>query len=77
MRRHNLIMGFWDRIDVICAKTELSRAEIARKMNRARTTLYRRNGGMDALTLARFCAVTGADANWLLGIGGKEYGKTL
>lgn len=69
MRQHNFIMGFWDRVDAICAKTELSRAEIARKMNRARTTLYRRDGGMDALTLGRFCAVTKTDANWLLGIG--------
>lgn len=77
MRSKYYIYGFWDKVDTVCIKSGLTKKEIARRMGRDRRILYARDGGMDAMTLARFCAVTGADANWLLGIGGKEYGKTV
>lgn len=70
MRQSNYICGFWDRVEAVILKSGCSRAELANRMGRHRHTLYRREGGgMDALTLARFCAVTQTDANWLLGIG--------
>ena len=72
MRRAYIIMGFWDRIEAVCLKADISKNEIARRMGVHRHTIYRREGqGMDALTLARFCAVTGADANYLLGLSRK------
>lgn len=77
MRAKNYIYGFWDRVNTVCIKSGLTKTEIARRMGRNRKICYARDGGMDAMTLGRFCVITGADANWLLGIGGKKDGKTI
>lgn len=63
-----LINGFWDRVDEVILSQELTKAEIARRMKCNRKTLYARDSAMNPLYLARFCTVTGADANYLLGI---------
>ena len=44
--------------------------ELARQIGCDHKTLYGNDGTLSPLYLARFCAITGTDANWLLGIGG-------
>lgn len=66
------IQGFRERLEQACYDTGLSKAEIARRCGFSRkiladtSSLYMMRSGH----LAKFCAVTGTDANWLLGIKG-------
>lgn len=63
------IQGFRDRLDEACADSGLTKIEIARRCGFDRKVLFPSTGQM--LTsghVARFCAVTKIDANWLLGI---------
>lgn len=71
MKRRILIEGFWDRVDSVCYKSGLSKLEIARRIGCDRKTLMqsRMNGAMmNSGYLAKFCAVTGASADYLLGL---------
>ena len=73
MKRRGCIRGFWDRLEVAVIKTGLSKAEITRRMGVDRKTLYSSTAeNMGALNVAKFCAVTKTDANWLLGLRGGE-----
>lgn len=53
----------------------MSRTEITKKMGASRKLLMPNNilgHQLSALYIARFCAVTNTDANWLLGITGRR-----
>ena len=67
-RKSNYIEGFYERMDQICYEQNCSKQDIAERMGYDRKALYPSQDGWGALKLARFCAVTGADANWLLGL---------
>lgn len=71
-RRSNNIRGFYERMEEACFNSGLSKLEITRRMGYDRKSLYESSGGWGVLKLARFCAVTGADANYLLGITGRS-----
>lgn len=64
MRNH--IRGMAERVDQVCFETGLTKAQICKQMGFDRKALYA--SGFSVLKLARFCAVTGTDANWLLGL---------
>lgn len=70
------IQGFWDRVDEVCAEDGRQKHEIVKAMGGAnRKILYegeQRNHMLSAFHLARFCAVTGASADYLLGLKRKE-----
>lgn len=53
-------------------RSGLTKAEITRRMRVERKVLYRGidDRDMNCLYVARFCSVTGTDANWLLGLKG-------
>ena len=71
MRVKGHIEGFWDRIEVAVARSGMSKREITDRMCVNRKLLYgtdREN--ISSLYVAKFCAVTGTDANWLLGLKG-------
>ena len=69
MKRKSHIKGFWDRFDDAVYRSGLSKYEIARRIGCNRKTLYRtENQNMNALYVAKFCAITKTDANWLLGL---------
>ena len=67
MNRKNYINGFFERVDQVCFESGLTRSEICKRMGYDRKALYE-SSGFSTLKLARFCAVTGTDANWLLGL---------
>ena len=67
-RTKSLIEGFWDRINEVIDNQGLSKAELARRIGCDRKSLYDRDRALNTLYLARFCAVTNADANYLLGV---------
>lgn len=71
MKKGILIEGFWDRVDSVCYKSGLSKTEIARRIGCNRKALMQNqmNGAMmNSGYLAKFCAVTGASADYLLGL---------
>lgn len=68
MKNEPLLRDFWERIDIAIDASGKSKSRIAREMNVNRKSLMCRDNGMHSRTLAAFCAVTGADANWLLGL---------
>lgn len=67
MNRHQQVEGLWERVEQACFETELTKREICKRMGFDRKSLYD-SSGFSVLKLARFCAVTGTDANWLLGL---------
>ena len=67
-RPRTLIEGFWDRIDETLEENNIKKSQVARMIGCDRKTIYNRETTMNPLYIARFCAVTGADTNWLLGI---------
>lgn len=70
-RKQKLIEGFWDRVEEVVYNTGLSKCEIARRMGGERKLLITgkaENRMLSAGYVASFCAVTGTDANWLLGV---------
>lgn len=69
-RTNNLIYGFWDRLDEVCEQSGMTKAEISRRMGIDRKTLYNTCGSksMNSGYLAKFCGVTGASADYLLGL---------
>ena len=73
MKKRGYVEGFWDRVDVVCARSGMSKQEITMRMGVNRKLLYGSDrANISSLYLARFCAVTGADANWMLGLKGSE-----
>ncbi len=70
MKRITLIHGFWERVDIACHNAGLTKAEAARRMGKDRHALCNthHSDGMSTSTLLRFCRVTGASADWLLGL---------
>jgi hypothetical protein len=69
MRQNTYIEGFQERLQEACAKTGLSKAEIARQCNFDRKNFYPgQHVMMCPAYIARFCSFTGTDANWLLGV---------
>lgn len=68
MNKCSMIYGFWDRVDAASAASGKSKEQIARLMGCERKVLYARGGTMHAVYLARFCAVTGVSADYLLGL---------
>ena len=72
MRRNNLIYGFWDRMEEAMFKSGMTKLEISRRMGVDRKTLYAPHDrrSLNSGYLARFCAVTGVSADWLLGLKG-------
>lgn len=69
------IEGFWDRINSVCEDSGLTKGVIARRTGLDRKTLYPQhpNQMMSSAYLAKFCAATGADANWILVISGTDH----
>ena len=73
MKKRGYVEGFWDRVNVVCARSGMSKQEITMRMGVNRKLLYGSDrANISSLYLARFCAVTGADANWMLGLKGSE-----
>ena len=74
MRRIRGLQGFWDRMEEAVIRSGLTKVEISKRMRVDRKTLYRGDDerDMNCLYVVRFCAVTGTDANWLLGLKGSE-----
>lgn len=69
-KQRTLIEGFWDRANI--AMEGRSKKELAEQIGCDRKTLYGSYGTLSPVYLARLCVLTGTDANWLLGIKGKE-----
>ena len=69
-KQKTLIEGFWDRANKVMEGK--NKAELARRIGCNRKTLYGSYGTMSPVYLARFCVLTGTDANWLLGIKGEQ-----
>jgi hypothetical protein len=69
MKKNTYIKGFHERLDKACHNSGLSKAEIARRGGFDRKTLHPLpHQMMGSAYIAKFCAVTGTDANWLLGV---------
>ena len=62
------IYGFWDRLNGVVKESGMSKAKIAEKIGCNRKVLTDQGGTLSPLYLARFCVVTGASADYLLGI---------
>ena len=72
MKRIGHIEGFWERVEIAVGRSGMSKIEITNRMGVNRKFLYgtdREN--ISSLHLAKFCAVTNTDANWLLGLKGE------
>lgn len=70
--KKTLIEGFWDRVDETLEENNIKKSQVAKLIGCNRKTIYSREGTMNPLYIAKFCAVTGTDANWLLGIKGRK-----
>lgn len=70
MKRRVYIDGFVERLEKACENTGLSKSEIARRCGINRKQLARKSSMfmMNSGDVAKFCAGTGTDANWLLGV---------
>lgn len=69
MKKRGYVEGFWDRINVAVRQSGLSKREITDRMGVERKLLYGTDrANISALNLAKFCAITGTDANWMLGL---------
>jgi hypothetical protein len=69
MKQKLYIQGFHERLHQACLDTGLPKTEIARRCNFDRRILNPAPYTMmTPVYIARFCAVTGTDANWLLGV---------
>ena len=70
MRRLKFIEGFTEKLEEACQATGLPKTEIAKRCGFDRKQLMRMANPcvMNSFDVARFCAVTKTDANWLLGV---------
>ena len=74
------IRGFWERMEEAVTSCGLSKCEIARRCGFDRKVLmdYRNHDRMiSSGYLARFCAVTGVSADWILGLSNMKLGGAL
>lgn len=64
------IEGFYERLDEACHRYGKSKAAIAKQCGFDRKNLIagHDNRMMCSGYVAKFCALTGTDANWLLGV---------
>lgn len=62
------IYGFYERVDQACIESGFSKMKIARRCGFDRKILCPRDGMMHATYIAKFCAVVGVSADWLLGL---------
>lgn len=61
--------GYDERVNRAIVETGMSKAEVARKMGCDKKTVHTTRGVMmNSGNLARFCAVTGVSADWILGL---------
>lgn len=69
-KKKAFIQGFNERLDMACASVNMPKTEIARSCGFDRKMLYRGSSNcvMNSRDVAKFCAFTKTDANWLLGI---------
>lgn len=69
MKKNTYIIGFQERIDKAVLDSGMSKTEIARRGGFERKVFYpKEHQMMSPAYIAKFCAVTGTDANWLLGV---------
>lgn len=60
---------FYNRINQVCKQTGLTKTEIAKRCGFDRKVLMKKGEIlMGVYNFARFCEVTHADANWILGL---------
>ena len=69
-RQKTYIEGFNERLEEACGRVNMNKTEIARNCGFDRKQLSRGNNFcvMNSRDVAKFCAFTKTDANWLLGI---------
>lgn len=69
MKNHTYIEGFDERLEEAIRKSGLNKCQIARLCDCNRKVFINRANDMSSTVyIAKFCAVTKTDANWLLGI---------
>ena len=68
MKKATLIEGFWDRFEEVVTEDGRTKAELAKLVGCHRKTLYSRASVPSPVYLARFCAITGTSADYLLGL---------
>lgn len=70
MNRKTYIEGFYQRLDEACRRSGKSKVAIAKLCGFDRRVLMNKynNTMMNGGNIAKFCALTGTDANWLLGV---------
>lgn len=70
MNRRIVIEGFNERLELAIAESGMNRSEIARMMGMNRKVLIPSTTGcqMSLGPLAKFCAITGVSADWMLGL---------
>lgn len=71
MKEHRYIEGFAERVDMVIAEQGTNKTRIAKQIGFDRKTFIgigRDNRMPCPLAIARFCAETHTDANWLLEI---------
>ncbi len=68
MNNPRYINGFWNRVEQAIAQSGKSKVQVAREAGFERKLLLGYCDGIHSSSLAAFCKVTGADANWLLGL---------
>ena len=73
MNNPRYINGFWDRVEHAIAQSGKSKVQVAREAGFERKLLLGYCDGIHSSSLAAFCRVTGADANWLLGLSSDRY----
>lgn len=69
--RTRRIEGFSERVEESIMRSGLSKSEISRRMGAGKQILkpwYLHNAQISSFYVARFCAITKTDANWLLGL---------
>lgn len=68
--KFDYIQAFNERLEIACGRTGMDKAAIARACGFSRKQLCRNHLDymMNSIDIAKFCAYTKTDANWLLGI---------
>lgn len=70
-RSYSHIRHFWYRVNEAILDTGMSKTEIAKLIGCNRKTLMVQNDEsrmMEAVYIAKLCAITGVSADWLLGL---------
>lgn len=74
-----LVRGFNDKVEIVVYNTGLSKKKLAEMCGFDRKLLCRDGEGtnLSAINIKRFCQVTGASADWLLGLSDVPYRKKV